>query len=193
MNPNADIPRGIWSNGARWSFYEGPVPTEDLVTAVFCLTLTPNGIVFIKTERGYWEMLGGHREHNESIESTLQREIREEGGVRLLKFQQFGYREVCNQIEVINKASGQPYPVIGYVSFFVGFGEIERDALLADDVVRREIVPINDLLHFDLSDMPDRRLFEIGLKHLVNLIGSASPEMQVLSDYSLRSLQLQEN
>ncbi len=138
-------------------------------------------------------MLGGHREHNESIESTLQREIREEGGVRLLKFQQFGYREVCNQIEVINKASGQPYPVIGYVSLFVGFGEIERDALLADDVVRREIVPINDLLHFDFSDMPDRRLFEIGLKHLVNLIGSASPEMQVLSDYSLRSLQLQEN
>jgi len=59
--------------------------------------------------------------------------------------------------------------------------------------VRREIVPINDLLHFDLSDMPGRRLFEIGLKHLVNLIGSASPEMQVLSDYSLRSLQLQEN
>jgi 8-oxo-dGTP pyrophosphatase MutT (NUDIX family) len=113
---------GRWGDNITWEFHLSEVlPPSNLCTAVFCLAIVdglPESIVLARNKRG-WELLGGHIEPGESIESTLVREALEEGGFRPTWYRPFGYRKVISTVPVANDHHGGFYPSIGFIPHFI--------------------------------------------------------------------------
>jgi 8-oxo-dGTP pyrophosphatase MutT (NUDIX family) len=170
--------RGEWRNGARWIFHLNRMDAEpELVTAVFCIALTPEGVVLTTTKRGVKEHLGGHVEPGESIEAALCREALEEGGITLQQFAQLGFREVFIDNEIINKSTGKPYPARACIPYYVAFSALPLQPVSGEEVATREVFSISEALEMDLSLFPEKREFELLLKECVKAAG-----MPVLTD-----------
>jgi 8-oxo-dGTP pyrophosphatase MutT (NUDIX family) len=161
--------QGNWGATVSWTFFEGSAPQTELVTAVFGLSIVEKGVALVTTIRGYLEMLGGHLEIGESVEQTLIRESYEEGGVVVAENLQFGYREVLNTTEIINKSTGEPYPRLGFVPFFVNVGSLDPQAPLPEDVLARTIIPFDKLSAINSDTMPDWEILILGLKYALQL------------------------
>lgn len=161
--------QGSWGSTVSWTFFEGHVPHTDLVTAVFGLSIVEQGAALVTTIRGYLEMLGGHRELGETVEQTLIRESYEEGGVVVAENLQFGYREVLNTVDIINKSTGEPYPRLGFVPFFVNVGTLVPQAPVPEDVLTRKVIPFDKLSALNDDNMPDWEIMRLGLKHALQL------------------------
>ncbi|MCX6113928.1 MAG: NUDIX domain-containing protein [Proteobacteria bacterium] len=174
-------PQGKWGETVNWRLLEGKIPNDELVTAVFGLLIVESGVVLVTTTRGYLELLGGHREAGETIEQTLDRESYEEGGVKVIERIPFGYREVSNECEIVNKATGKPYPSIGFIPLFVGTGEADLSAPLPEDVVARTIVPFDQLKNLNAEMMPDFAILQIGLRHAVRLDSLNATQKKAIS------------
>jgi 8-oxo-dGTP pyrophosphatase MutT (NUDIX family) len=194
LHPTVDdlsMPQGKWGQTANWKFIEGVTPNDELVTAVFGLSIVESGIVLVTTTRGYLELLGGHREDGETIEQTLDRESHEEGGVIVKERISFGYREVTNQSEIVNKATGKPYPRIGFIPLFVGAGQVDLGAPLPEDVVARTIVPFEELKNLNMETMPDLAILQIALRHAVKLNSLSTAQKQAIAGHLASNSPLQ--
>lgn len=177
--PQLDPPAltGAWSNGARWSFRtSSSLPDRALITSIFCAAFTPDGVVLTITERGVEELLGGHIEPGESVEQTLTRESLEEGGIRLQIWAQAGLREIENDLGTLNKTTGLPYPARSFMPYYVGYSELPLLEPTGIEIRSRRVVPIAEALQLNLSVFPDRREFEILLRHLLELAGERLPQ-----------------
>lgn len=175
--------QGTWGETVSWTFFEGTVPHTDLATAVFGISIVEQGVALVTTIRGYLEMLGGHREVGETIEQTLLRESYEEGGVVLGENLHFGYREVLNTCDIINKSTGEPYPRLGFVPFFVSVGTLDKQAPLPEDVVARTVIPLDALASLNSDNMPDWPILRLGLKHALQLQTLSDAHRRAIQDY----------
>ncbi len=175
--------QGNWGTTVSWTFFEGSVPNTDLVTAVFGLSIVEQGVALVTTIRGYLEMLGGHRERGETVEQTLIRECYEEGGVVLAENLHFGYREVLNTSDIINKSTGKPYPRLGFVPFFVSVGTLDPEAPLPEDVIARTIIPFDELSSLNSDRMPDWAILRLGLKHALQLQTLAESHRKAIQEF----------
>ena len=94
------------------------LPPRELCVAASCVGILDNMVVLSRTHRG-WDCLGCHIEDGESVEETMRREAREEGGLRVEHFELLGFRKVTNSKVIIASQTGKPYPLISYVPWFV--------------------------------------------------------------------------
>ena len=113
---------GRWGNDTRWEFHlSETLPPSNLCSAVFCLAIVGaslDSIVLARNKRG-WELLGGHIEPGEPIESALIREAMEEGGFRPTWYRPFGHRKVISTVPIANDHHGGFYPSVGFIPHFI--------------------------------------------------------------------------
>ncbi|MFJ3792406.1 NUDIX hydrolase [Kitasatospora sp. NPDC090091] len=73
-----------WSWGRYDARFSLALPPDELITNIHLVGFSEGRVVLCRDERDHWFLPGGTREHGESIESCLVRELREEAGARLL-------------------------------------------------------------------------------------------------------------
>ncbi|GEM_PF-2935269 len=89
---------GEWQDGTPWQFVATPssenFPNPSLCTAAFCVVTYQEKLVVVEhTKRGI-ELPGGHVDPDEEIPRTVEREVLEESGARVLQPTFFGYKKV---------------------------------------------------------------------------------------------------
>ncbi|MFJ8429782.1 NUDIX hydrolase [Kitasatospora sp. NPDC094019] len=74
-----------WAWGRYDAQFSTVLPPDELVTNIHLVGFTEGDrVVLCRDDRDHWFLPGGTREHNESVDSCLVRELREEAGARLL-------------------------------------------------------------------------------------------------------------
>ncbi|WP_078879547.1 MULTISPECIES: NUDIX hydrolase [Kitasatospora] len=74
-----------WAWGRYDAQFSTVLPPDELVTNIHLVGFTDGDrVVLCRDDRNHWFLPGGTREHNESVDSCLVRELREEAGARLL-------------------------------------------------------------------------------------------------------------
>ncbi|MCX4684829.1 NUDIX domain-containing protein [Kitasatospora purpeofusca] len=74
-----------WTWGRYDAQFSTVLPPDELVTNIHLVGFTDGDrVVLCRDDRNHWFLPGGTREHNESVDSCLVRELREEAGARLL-------------------------------------------------------------------------------------------------------------
>ncbi|MFJ4090641.1 NUDIX domain-containing protein [Kitasatospora sp. NPDC089913] len=74
-----------WAWGRYDAQFSTVLPPDELVTNIHLVGFTDDDrVVLCRDDRNHWFLPGGTREHNESVDSCLVRELREEAGARLL-------------------------------------------------------------------------------------------------------------
>ncbi|MFB7946481.1 NUDIX domain-containing protein [Kitasatospora phosalacinea] len=73
-----------WEWGGIDAQFSTEPPPDELVTNIHLVGFAEGRVVLCRDVRGHWFLPGGTREAAESIESCLERELREEAGARLL-------------------------------------------------------------------------------------------------------------
>lgn len=113
---------GRWGDDITWEFHlSATLPPSNLCTAVFCIAIVGaslDSVVLARNKRG-WELLGGHIEPGEPIESALIREALEEGGFRPTWYRPFGHRKVLSTAPIANDHHGGFYPSVGFIPHFI--------------------------------------------------------------------------
>lgn len=73
-----------WAWGRFDARFSTELPPDELITNIHLVGFENDRVVLCRDARDHWFLPGGTREHNESVESCLARELREEAGARLL-------------------------------------------------------------------------------------------------------------
>ncbi len=156
---------GNWGEDMRWEMLESQyLPERDKCTAAFCIPTDGKNVLLIETTRG-WEFPGGHIEENETIEEAVEREALEEAGITLPFYKLIGYRKVISKKEVMNKATGKPYPYpISYIPHYASFFE-DKKQFTAKEVISVKKIPFEKIHEIDLHE-EDRKIVEIAFKSL---------------------------
>jgi 8-oxo-dGTP pyrophosphatase MutT (NUDIX family) len=134
------ILEGSWNENTSWEFYLSPKsPPRELCTAIACLAIlkSTDSIVLTRNQRG-WEMLGGHIEEGESLEETVIREAREEGGFIPDSCTLFGYRKViAKEPTPHDQQEGHyPYP-LSYIPHFIAVTSSELEDPTGEEIFER--------------------------------------------------------
>jgi 8-oxo-dGTP pyrophosphatase MutT (NUDIX family) len=158
---------GTWGDEVEWDFYVADrLPDPGATTAAFCVALCRGCLVLTKTIRNRWELLGGHVEAGETPDDAVVREAMEEGGVTLERWSLFGYREVRPRPGMVNKATGLPYPVVGYIAYYVATSDRSFVEPTGEEVAGRLLVAIGDLARLDALGVADANIVAVGLSRL---------------------------
>jgi 8-oxo-dGTP pyrophosphatase MutT (NUDIX family) len=125
---------GEWSEDIKWEFYISEhVPTLELCSAVACIAILKlqgedDKLVLTRNYRG-WEMLGGHIEEGEDVETAMRREAYEEGGFEPATIIPFGYRKILATKPVPHDQREGYYPFpVSYVPHSIA---ISNSALMS--------------------------------------------------------------
>ncbi|WP_100835636.1 NUDIX hydrolase [Kitasatospora fiedleri] len=73
-----------WEWGGIDAQFSTDLPPDELITNIHLVGFAEGRVVLCRDVRGHWFLPGGTREAAESVESCLERELREEAGARLL-------------------------------------------------------------------------------------------------------------
>ncbi|GAA4843499.1 NUDIX domain-containing protein [Kitasatospora terrestris] len=73
-----------WAWGGIDAQFSAELPPDGLITNIHLVGFTDGLVVLCRDVRGHWFLPGGTREAAESVESCLERELREEAGARLV-------------------------------------------------------------------------------------------------------------
>lgn len=145
---------GQWGDNITWEFHlSETLPPPNLCTAVFCLAIVGasfDSVVLARNKRG-WELLGGHIEPGESIETALVREALEEGGFRPSQYRPFGYRKVIATVPVANDHHGGFYPSVGLIPHFIAITSEPIGDPTGEEIYESRIFKVNDLPDIEAS------------------------------------------
>jgi 8-oxo-dGTP diphosphatase len=72
-----------WAWGGIDAQFSVELQPDELITNIHVVGFTEGRVVLCRDARGHWFLPGGTREADESVESCLVRELREEAGARL--------------------------------------------------------------------------------------------------------------
>ncbi len=72
-----------WAWGGIDAQFSAELPPDRLITNIHLVGFSQDRVVLCRDVRGHWFLPGGTREQDESVESCLARELREEAGARL--------------------------------------------------------------------------------------------------------------
>ncbi|MEV4557667.1 NUDIX hydrolase [Kitasatospora sp. NPDC049285] len=72
-----------WEWGGIDAQFSVQLPADELITNIHLVGFVEGRVVLCRDTRGHWFLPGGTREAEESVESCLERELREEAGASL--------------------------------------------------------------------------------------------------------------
>jgi len=165
---NADkklIETGNWGENVTWKLYETTaLPPAELCTAVMCVAVCDGKIVLACSERG-WGLLGGHIEDDESLESALHREAKEEGGYAIDQFQLFAVRQMTSTTEVPHQRSGKNYPFpTSYMAYYWATTSQPLETPTGEEIIESGSFGVDELAALGT---PDRLVIEAGWRVFV--------------------------
>lgn len=132
---------GRWTDQVRWKFYPSTdLPPSNLCTAVFCLPFQRDKILLVRHPNRNWEMPGGHIDDGEDVYQALQREVLEEGRIKIVNPRIIGYRKVITTTPQDRRDGKTKYPhPFSYIPFFMTrFDEIE-DSVPESEILERKL------------------------------------------------------
>ncbi len=126
-------------------YFTDKIPNIEQVAAVFIYAFDSTGnMLMVKKPKGSWDIPGGGREQEESIEQTAKREALEEGAAVIKNIEIIAYQKIILNCEKPGKYR-RPYPEAYEV-----FVKAEVDELLefkiSDETIGREIMPESELI-----------------------------------------------
>lgn len=144
-----------------WRYDQGELirssetPRPHLVTAVFCVAITPEGkILLARSVRG-WGLLGGHVERGETLLQTLVRECNEEGGFAPAKPQPFAHKRFVTPRPVQRPDSTQFYPFPeNYMLFYFASTNQEIGVPTDPKILQVASFAISEIEPLNMRDAP---------------------------------------
>lgn len=119
------IKKGDWGH-STFSAYLDEGQNYDklkrLTTAVVSVCFNHEKIILTKRKDGEYDLLGGKIEKGETVAEALLREAYEEAGVKLTRWQYFGYYKVFLTRDAPAEYR-ERYPAKSYILFFIAQGD----------------------------------------------------------------------
>ncbi len=116
-----------WTWGRYDAQFSTVLPPDELVTNIHLVGFTDGGrVVLCRDDRDHWFLPGGTREHNESVDSCLVRELREEAGARLLGAPVWLGAHRCVTDDPVPYRPWQPHPEKAWLW---GWAEVAVDSV----------------------------------------------------------------
>lgn len=142
------ISKGSWGPYTHWTFHvEESQPNKNIVAAAIIVFNNRNEVLLtFNSQRGKWEIPGGHIELNETLVEAANRELYEEGGIKVNKLTPFGFTIVVNDKDVINKVTSQAYPSPSHSVYYYAFSdEVPMYPLSAEECDRSDFFPLSSV------------------------------------------------
>ena len=130
----------VWPFGPTCAVFElGAEPPAELIGQVSMAPYIGDKWLIIRYQDGCW-FPGGHLEPGETYMQTIQREMREEAGARLVSFVLFGAWR-CRSLASRPHRPYVPHPVSHWV---MGYGEVELVEKPENGVLEAVALPLEE-------------------------------------------------
>lgn len=144
------ITSGEWAGGITWDFFScqsnREMPELSLCTAAFCVVTYQGKLLIVEHANRGFELPGGHVDPEEQLSLTVQREVLEEVGARILSPEYFGYKRVSPPKPIPHRddpTKYYPFPH-SFVPYFVAEAVELFDIPLASDVKGTKLVTFEE-------------------------------------------------
>ncbi|MFI2611278.1 NUDIX domain-containing protein [Kitasatospora sp. NPDC018619] len=128
-----------WSWGRFDARFSTGLPPDALVTNIHLVGFSEDRVVLCRDDRDHWFLPGGTRERDESIDSCLARELREEAGARLLGGPHWLGAHRCRTEDPAPYRPWQPHPEKAWLW---GWGEVVVDSAPTNPADGEQVVEV---------------------------------------------------
>ncbi len=134
---------------SRVEFFPTTIPPALPVTAVKIYVFQDGALLLTNVVSRGWDLPGGHIEPGETPEQALVRELKEETGATVDRFELIGYLKITNEQE---NERNKKYPAVSCILVYEGYGAtVDTNHTFLLEAAGSKFVPVNQLseVHHD--------------------------------------------
>lgn len=137
---------------SRVAFFPATTPPDLQVTAVKVYVFQKDKLLLTNIATRGWDLPGGHVERGETVEETAIRELKEETGTTVRRFELIGYLKITNEEE---NERNKKYPRVSCILVFKGHdATVDASHSYQLEASESKFVPIIELpqIHHDWNE-----------------------------------------